>query len=260
MADYVSRIWHLRHFWLSLVKMDLRSRYSRSWLGFGWSLLHPIAMTIVMCTVFHKLFGMDVRVFGPFLLTGLCLWNYITACAVGGCSSLMQGEQYIRQSPAPIVIYSLRTVLGAGFHLLPALGVVIILSWVFQGFGNLAYLPMLIPALVLLFLLGWTLAIISGFANAYFPDTQHLTEIAFQILFYATPIIYPPEMLRERGMAWFVDLNPLAAYVQVVRDPILAGQFSSPMTYGVTCGAVALLICGSILTLYKFERTVVYQL
>ena len=260
MSEYVSRVWKLRYFWLSLVRMDLHARYSRSWLGFGWSLLHPIAMTAVICTVFHKLFGMDIREFGPYLLTGLCFWNYFAACSVMGCTSLQQGEQYIRQYPAPVAIYSLRTVLGAGFHLLPALVVVIALSWWFKGFGNLSTLPMLLPTLVLVFLFGWALSIMAGFANAYFPDTQHLIEVALQVLFYATPIIYPPDMMRSRGMGWFVDYNPLAALVQLFRDPILAGEISSLTTYCVSAGAVALMGCGAIFTLVKFERTIVFEL
>jgi ABC-2 type transport system permease protein len=61
---------------------------------------------------------------------------------------------------------------------------------------------------VLLFLLGWSLAVLSGFANVYFRDTQHLCEVGFQILFYATPIVWmpvprtsrPDANLRRRGI------------------------------------------------------------
>ena len=48
MSRYLAAIWKCRYFWLSLVKMDLRTRYRRSALGLGWSLLNPIAMTAVM--------------------------------------------------------------------------------------------------------------------------------------------------------------------------------------------------------------------
>ena len=48
----------------------------------------------------------------------------------------------------------------------------------------------------MLFLLAWSLAVLAGFANVYFQDTQHLCEVGFQILFYLTPIMYPEELLR----------------------------------------------------------------
>ena len=57
---YLAAIWRCRYFWLSLVKMDPRTRYRGSALGIGWSPLHPIAMTIILCTVFGRLFDTDL--------------------------------------------------------------------------------------------------------------------------------------------------------------------------------------------------------
>ncbi|MCH7688086.1 MAG: ABC transporter permease, partial [Planctomycetes bacterium] len=92
MAGYVASIWRCRYFWISLVGTDLRTRYRRSVLGIGWSLLHPIAMTLVLCMVFHNLFGLDVRAYGISLLMGLCLWNFITAVTLEGCQCLFRGD------------------------------------------------------------------------------------------------------------------------------------------------------------------------
>jgi ABC-type polysaccharide/polyol phosphate export permease len=41
-VKYFADIWSCRYFWLSLVKIDLRPHYRRSWLGLGWSLVRPI--------------------------------------------------------------------------------------------------------------------------------------------------------------------------------------------------------------------------
>ena len=49
--DYLRRVWMLRHFWFSLVANDIRSRYRRSILGVGWSLLRPHGMTTIFCVV-----------------------------------------------------------------------------------------------------------------------------------------------------------------------------------------------------------------
>src|SRR6185437_1007560 len=111
----------------------------------GWSLLHPIAMTTVICIVFHKLFDMDVADYGPFLLSGLTTWSYIASAISQGCETFYAGEPYIRQHPAPLAIYPLRTVLGAAFHFSLALVVVLILTWWFKGFGNLPAIVTLIP-------------------------------------------------------------------------------------------------------------------
>ena len=48
-----------------------------------------------------------------------------------------------------------------------------------------------------------------------------------QILFYVTPIMYPADKLRERRLEWFVNLNPLAIMLEMLRQPILDGQLPS---------------------------------
>ena len=48
MGSYLAAVWRCRYFWLSLVKMDLRTRYRRSVLGMGWSLLQPIAIAVIL--------------------------------------------------------------------------------------------------------------------------------------------------------------------------------------------------------------------
>jgi ABC-type polysaccharide/polyol phosphate export permease len=240
--------------------MDIRNRYSRSWLGLGWSLLHPISMTAILCLVFRNLFAMNVAEYAPSLLAGLCFWTFLTSSTVGGCTCLIRAEQYIRQYSAPIAIYPLRTVLGAGFHFLIAILVVLALRFWFKGFDNLPILLTLVPSFVLIFLFAWSLAIIMSIANTYFPDTQHLAEVGLQMLFYATPIIYPPAMLRDRGLGFVVDLNPLASFIDLIRAPVMSGAAPSAQTLGLVLLATLLTSSLALFTLGRFQRTIVFQL
>src|SRR5262249_55714639 len=150
MIGYLGSIWRCRYFWLSLVKMDLRTRYRRSVLGMGWSLLDPIAMTVILCVVFQKLMMPEGGggEYAPYLMAGLAAWNFLMTATTQGCGCFFQGESYIRQHPAPLAIYPLRTALGALIHFFMALLVVIAMSWFLQvnGFDNLATLWCLVPS------------------------------------------------------------------------------------------------------------------
>jgi ABC-type polysaccharide/polyol phosphate export permease len=260
MGKYVQAVWQCRFFWMSLVKMDLRTRYRRSVLGMGWSLLHPIAMTAILCTMFHTILHADVREYAPSVLAGLACWNYILSATLQGCQCLIHGESYIRQYPAPIAIYPLRTALGGAIHFLLALAVVILMSWFLHGFGNLATLPLLVPAIVLLVVFCWSLAVLAGFANVLFQDTQHLAEVGFQLLFYMTPIIYTERTLRENHMTWLLDYNPLVALLRLFREPILLGQAPSLATLGTATGVVVVLACSAVFTLARFQRRLIFYL
>jgi lipopolysaccharide transport system permease protein len=260
MVAYLTNIWRLRYFWSSLVRIDLRNRYRRSVLGVGWSLLHPILMTAVLCSVFCPLFRVDYRQFAPYLLAGLAFWNFLVTTATQGCHCFFQGEAFIRQQAAPLVIYPLRTVLGTAIHGIVALSVVLIFTWCINGFGNVPALISLIPTLILIFLLGWSLALCFGMTNVIFQDTQHLTEVIFQILFYLTPVMYPAKMLAERRMDWLVKYNPLAAFLELLRVPILDGRLPPLSAYVTALGVVMVLLALAALALSRLERRLIFYL
>jgi ABC-type polysaccharide/polyol phosphate export permease len=260
MVGYLGAMWRCRYFWMSLVKIDLRTRYRRSVIGLGWSLLRPILMTIILCLVFRRFWNMDLAKFAPMLLGGLVLWDYISIAAKSGCHCFFQGEQYIRQHPAPIAIYPLRTALGETIHFLLALVVVFGLAWFLYGFSNVPALLSLVPTLALLFLFAWSLALIAGFANVYFQDTQHLTDVGFQILFYATPIIYPIEILGNGRLAAVVRCNPLIPFFDLVREPIVHGTVPGPTTFlqamltVFVTGLLAVFVCN------RAQRQLIFHL
>jgi lipopolysaccharide transport system permease protein len=268
-AQYFSQIWRLRYFWMALVRIDLRNRYRRSVLGVGWSLLHPILMTIVLCVFLgHMMKGQEtyasfLQHYAPFLLSGLIFWNFITATLNQGCHCFIQGESYIRQQPAPLAIYPLRTVLGAGVHFLAGLAVVFCIIWGVKGFGNLPTLVGIVPVMFLMFVLGWSLAILIGVANVLFQDCQHLLEVFIQVMFYVTPILYDPARIFPNSpqIVWCVNnLNPLALMVRLLRQPLLENTFPAPSTLMLGFAVAGLTTLAASLTLMKIEKRMIFYL
>jgi lipopolysaccharide transport system permease protein len=258
-TKYLAAVWQCRYFWLSLVRMDLRTRYRRSILGMGWSLLHPLAMTGILCIVFYSMFNRDIPEYAPYLLAGLATWNYLVTATLQGCQCFFQGESYIRQYPAPLAVYPLRTALGGSIHFLLALVVVLCLAGCLRGFHHAWCLLSLAPSVVLLFVLSWSLGVIAGFANVYFQDTQHLCEVGFQIMFYATPIMYRPEDLHGR-LGWLMRCNPLVAFLRLVRDPVLDGRLPSATTCTVACGSVAVAVLVACAILSRLQKRLIFHL
>ena len=100
MIQHVTAVWKFRHFLMALVKLDLRQRYRRSVLGIGWSLLNPIAMTVVFTVVFSNLLGNgDPIGYAASVLDGMAVWGFLRDSRSIGCRCFMTNEAYIRQSP-----------------------------------------------------------------------------------------------------------------------------------------------------------------
>ena len=264
MISYFGAIWNCRHFWFSLVKLDLRTRYRRSVLGLGWSLLQPICMTAIYCIVFPNLMGLKIAEYAPHVLMGQVIWAFIHISTLQGCHSFFQGEAYIRQCPMPLAVFPLRTVLGASFHFLIAMCVVFLLVAGLDIAGmhttNYVLVLHLIPSVVMLFLFCWSIAIIAGITNVFFQDTQHLAEVGLQMLFFCTPIIWKAEMLEQKGLGTVMNFNPVVVFLRLIREPILTGAAPSLFTYLQGFGIVAAVMGLAAYLLARNQKRLIFQL
>jgi len=261
MLHQITGIWKFRSFLMALVQLDFRLRYKRSWLGGGWSLIHPIAMAAAYVVVFSGVLMQSPASYATTLLLHLAVWGFFRDSAVGGCLALISHESYIRQHPLPFGLYPLRFVIGYAIQALFALAVAI--AAVVMVDGNPDKLGMLwavVPALVMVFVAGWAVATIVSFAQVHFHDTQHLLEIGAQILFFLTPIVYPPSLLVSKGLGWMVRFNPLNLYLELVRYPLTTGELPQAKLYlyGVVC--TLMLVSLAAATASRFQKKVVFHL
>jgi lipopolysaccharide transport system permease protein len=219
-------------------------------------------MTGLFCLVLRPLVmpGQPLGHCALFFLCGLAFWHFLVNITVMGCQALLRGEPYIRQYPAPVMIYFLRTALGSATHFLIALVLILLVALgVTQTCGPVALLAM-VPAVLLLFVFGWALSVLAGFANVYFQDTQHLCEVGLQILFYGTPILYEASVLEQRNLGWLLALNPLTPLLELLRQPVLLGQAPSVWLFLWGAAVVSLFVGAAALTLARCQRQVIFHL
>lgn len=266
MIQHLKAVWTFRYFWMSLVKMDLLTRYRKSVLGVAWSLLHPLAMTAIFCLVFANLMGGgDWKRYAQLTLAGMAVYGFLRDSTLQGTQSLIRHESYIRQIPLPFGIYSLRIMLSNAVHFLITLAVLVVMIAVFQRSGRVfADLWMVLPMIALAVLFAWALAAVAGFATVYFHDLSHLLEIAAQLLFFLTPIVYGRELLvnPEKGTnkAWIADWNPAAAFIETFRKPLIDGTPASAQEYLLAAGTTVAAVGLAMLTIGKLSKRVIFQM
>jgi lipopolysaccharide transport system permease protein len=264
MPGRLAIVWQFRHFWLALAGLDLRVRYRRSVLGLGWSLLNPIVMTAVFCVAFASWLGNgDWRTAAPYYLCGLAVWEFVKQSAVQGSQTFLRNEPYIRQSPLPMGIYTLRTSLVTAIHFLITLCVAIAAAGVLHPSDSLSALYALwavLPATVLLIIFAWAVTAICAVANVFFHDVRHLAELGFGICFFLTPIIYPKDRLTERGLGLIADANPVVAFFDVIREPILTGVPPTAALFAKAFGVTFIAVVIALAVIVRFERRIIFHL
>jgi ABC-type polysaccharide/polyol phosphate export permease len=261
MVTQLSAVWRFRHFLLSLVRLDLRNRYTRSSLGVGWTVVQPIVMAGVFVVVFSGVLELSPERYVTSLLLGMAVWGFVRESLITGSGAFTAHETYIRQSLLPYALYPLRLVLGSAVHggiaLLVALAAVVLVD---GSAAKLALLPVVAPALVLLVAAGWAAATLFAFAQSYFHDTRHLLDIGCQMLFFLTPIIYPPEVLVNKGVGWMARWNPVNLFLELIRTPLATGEPPALKLYLYALAFTAGLAVLALAAIRRFQRTLVYHL
>jgi lipopolysaccharide transport system permease protein len=130
-----------------------------------------------------------------------------------------------------------------------AAGLLVCLMFVYQVkpvFINLLFLPVIL-IIQLLLIVG--LGLVTSAANVFFRDVQSLMTLGLQIWFYASPIIYPSDLVPENLRSIYY-LNPMTGILEAYRDVLLNGQL--PGSYLVTSGIGSVVIF--ILGFWFFKR------
>ena len=258
--SYWLKIWTIRHFVLCMVQLDLRSRYRRTVLGIGWALMNPIFMMVVLCTVFHQILKISWRDHAPFVMAGIGIWAFLSTSILEGCNCIYAGEKYIRSTPMPMAIYPLRVLMGLFFQFLIVLALTFLITLVLKGYEDPLVLLALLPGMVVLCFFGWSMGVLFGIANVYFPDTQQIASVFLQVLFYLTPVFYPPDLIGNSYVQTCLRYNPFAALVSIVREPLVYNILPPLETYVYASAVTATAVFAAVWLLAKCERTLIFHM
>ncbi len=207
-----------------LVVSDFKLRYKNSILGYFWSLLKPLLLFGVLYFVFTKVvrIGGDVPYYPAYLLLGLVLWTFFVEATTSGMNSVMARGDMIRKVSVPKYTIVLSTTISALVNF--SLNMVVV--FIFMIFSNVPLRPTILLAPILIIeLIIFSLSIGALLAALFvkYRDFSHIWEVALQILFYATPIIYtlnfPP-----LNIAKLISVSPLTQIFQDMRVLLIDPQ------------------------------------
>ena len=92
--------------------------------------------------------------------------------------------------------------------------------------GNICpHITMLLIFIPLFFTFIFTVGVglILSALTVFFRDIMHIWNVITTIWMYATPIMYPVELLRNHGLEWVIKLNPMFYFVDDFRNLMING-------------------------------------
>ena len=175
-----------------LISRELKARYKDSSLGFIWSLIRPLVMLLIYYVALGQFLGAarGIPKFAIFIYSGLAAWTLYSEIVALGTGSIVGNSGLIKKVDLPREVFP-RSVVGSslfdfGMQFVILMAATAVAKQIPTGTRWL-YFPLSLAVLLV-----WALAIalLLSAVNVYLRDVGYLVEIALQVFFWASPIVY----------------------------------------------------------------------
>lgn len=247
---------------LDLVTKDIKTKYRRSALGVIWSVLNPLLMMLVLTAVFSSIIRVEVEGgFALFYLTGYIIFNFVSESTSFALTSITSAAPLIKKVYIPKYVFPLQKCMFCFVNMLFSMIAFVFVFIVFCITGNVTpHLSMLlfpIPMIyTFIFSLGLSLALSA--LVVFFRDIGHIWGILLTVWMYASPIIYPIEMVPD-WLAAIIKINPLYHYIDYFRNVMIYGHVPGLVENGICLlYSVAILLVGIVIFRKSQDKFVLY--
>jgi len=241
-------LWRHRELIRQFTRREVEGRYRGSLLGVFWSFVQPMALLFIYTFVFGIVFQArwpDARTKGLLeyavvLFGGIIVFGVFSECVSRATGVIVAVPNYVRKVVFPLEVLPV-TVLGSAlFHALVSLGVLFAAELLHSG--RLQPTILLLPVvLVPLVLLSAGLTFFLASLGVFLRDIGYAVPLAVQVLFFATPVLYPLQKVPE-PFRTFVRINPLTSIVENFRRLVFRGtlpDWGELAAWTAVTGAVA---------------------
>ncbi|RTM08639.1 MAG: ABC transporter permease [Hyphomicrobiales bacterium] len=252
--DDISRAMKLRRVWIALAHEDIGDQHRRTTLGPLWLLVNYLAFVGTFVFVFQPA-GKNAAGYSAYVAIGLMVWFYLMEAITTSVSLFKREQSFIEGTTLPLFVYVMRltvqSAIRAGYAIAGCIVILLIsgpaltTAWLWSLAGLLVIL-LATPAIITIF----------AFIGAFFPDSEFIVGNLMRVGMFFTPVFWMnngQDPIQRYAYYW----NPFTSFLEVVRQPILMGEFAGrefALTSLVTVAAwvVALMLLGT------YRRQVVF--
>lgn len=210
---------------------DLRHKYKGSALGFLWSLGNPLLMAAVYTVAFKYIVPLAIDRFPLYLVSGLLPWTFFVAGLGAATGAIVDNGGLVRKVAFPRLALPVSAVLSQFLQFALTFAVVLPVMGLAQGglgAAVLAVVPVMLLQLVFTTGLGLMLAAACVLAR----DTRHLLDVALQLWFWVTPIVYALALVPPR-LAEVLRLNPMTHFIEAYHVAVVGAAWPDLPTWGL---------------------------
>ncbi len=221
LVEEILAIYKYRELIYQFVSRSVKTRYKRSALGVIWTMLNPLLTMVVLTIVFSSLFKFQIEHFPIYILSGQVVWIFFSSVTSGAMGEMVWSGELLKRIYVPKSVFVMSAVgtalVNIVLSLIPLLAISLVVG------VRLTFALLIWPlSILLLSIFSMGVGFLLSTISVYFADMLPVYDVILTIWLYATPIIYPLEIVPKSWL-WFFKLNPLYYLVEAFRIPLLYG-------------------------------------
>lgn len=225
---------------------SITARYKRSIIGVAWTMLNPLMTMVVLTLVFSQIFKWGVPDYPVYVLCGLIVWNFFSHTTSSAMGEMIWSGGLLNRIFVPKSVFAVSAI-GTGLVNLTLSLIPLLLIAIVLGIRLTPALLVLPVSVLLLSIFALGIGLMLATFAVYFADMIPVYEVVLTIWMYATPIIYPVEIVPE-NLLWLFRLNPMLYLLQIFRDPLYRGIVPGWQVWAIATGfAVASFFIGGLI-------------
>ncbi|MGE3556410.1 MAG: ABC transporter permease [Candidatus Obscuribacterales bacterium] len=242
-----------------MVQRDFIGRYKGSMLGALWPFLNPLGHMILYTFLFSIILKVrftstgNVGDFAMYLMAGYLPWTATGEALSMASKKILDEPNLVKRVVFPLELLPLMVAISSFLSCAIALGLLV--GFILIMTHKLHITMILVPLVFLsqfLFTAGlcWLLSALGVFLR----DIQHFIALALSAWMYATPIIYPAEMVPE-FLKFTLWINPMAGIILDYRHLMLEGKWMDPWMYLCYTSISLVTFLGGYYLFHKMKRS-----
>jgi len=261
LKTYLQRVYDARFYWIHLARIELKNKFRRSKLGLLWTFVSPLCLTAIMSIVFSVAFNMDIVTYAPYILSGILVWELVSASFNAGGMAIVGNESYIRQFSHPITIYTLKSAIVYTISFLISMTALVLWMLVTEPKNLLVGLITLPLTALLLFCLSWGATTIAAYTFTRYRDYPQMVALILQTIWYLSPVFLQESMFLSNPVLskWF-SINPVTHMLALVRKPFLQGSFAEWIDYAYMFGIIIVAGCVAFRMNRNNEKDIIFYI
>jgi len=258
----IAEVYNARYLIWSMFLRDFNVQFRQQILGYFWAVLAPLMgiVSFVFLAYTGVLSPGDSGIPYPlYVFMGTSLWGFMIQAitAVGGGLQL-QADLIMRTNipKVALAISSLSNVIYALLINCITLLVVMAIMGFMPSFWVVLYPLLALPLIIF----GTGIGLILSVSSAIAKDLTKIVVQVFNVLMYATPVIYVIDKIEQPLVRKMIVCNPLTYLIDAPRALVCLGDTGYWAQYGWVSLGVAVFFIGSIRIFYLLQDLIAERL